>query len=248
MQDPMDRRPLNVDARALLGALTARDEGLVGTYLDLREGTLLPVYDPAVVGRSNAPLEQRIDDDPDRYAKVPLYAREYRLMAEYVDTVEDDDLARLLDAALGGRNAFRRFDAVLDGWPAERARWERFREDALARWAVAWLRSLGVEPRWDRPIPAPDPPHTPSLLTIALRGQASSGPEGIARSLRAGSEAEALALFVRACRELCELEREPFVAGSARRRTRFVRGGVEIRRDGQVVVVTLAVPDEPETA
>src|SRR5215510_8997604 len=127
----MDRRTLRIDDRALLAALTARDEGLVGTYLDLEDGALLRLYDRAVVGRSNDPLEQRIDEEPDRYAKVPLYAREFRLMAEFVDSVEDDDLARLLDAALGGRNAFRRFDAVLDGWPTEQARWASFREDAL---------------------------------------------------------------------------------------------------------------------
>src|SRR4051812_25926599 len=131
----MERRSLRIDDRALLAALTARDEGLVGTYVDLEDGALLRVYDRAVVGRTNDVLEQRIDEEPDRYAKVPLYSREYRLMAEFVDTVEDDDLARLLDAALGGRNAFRRFDAVLDGWPQERVRWEQFRENALARWA-----------------------------------------------------------------------------------------------------------------
>ena len=111
----MERRPLNVDAGALLAALTARDEGLVGTYVDLREGALLRLYDPAVVGRTNDALEARIDSDPDRYAKVPLFTRDFRLMAEFVDTVDDDDLARLLDTALSGRGAFRRFEAVLAG-------------------------------------------------------------------------------------------------------------------------------------
>jgi hypothetical protein len=101
----MERRPLNVDPVALLAALTARDEGLVGTYVDLEDGALLRLYDPAIVGRSNDDVEQRLDDEPHRYARVPLFSREYRLLTEFVDTVEDDDLARLLDAALGGREA-----------------------------------------------------------------------------------------------------------------------------------------------
>ena len=50
----MSRRRLHLpEGRALLAALTARDEGLVGTYLDLHEGGLLRVYDPELVGRSN---------------------------------------------------------------------------------------------------------------------------------------------------------------------------------------------------
>ncbi|MEQ1570248.1 MAG: UPF0158 family protein [Myxococcota bacterium] len=236
----MDRRPLPLDARSLLTALTARDEGLVGTYLDLERGELMRVFDAAVVGRSNDALEQRIDDDPDRYAKVPLYTREYRLMAEFVDSVEDDDLARQLDAALGGRNAFRRFDAVLDGWPVERARWTGYREDALARWAETWLRGLGFEPVWERPAAVAAPmPTTPSLVEILIRGAPT--PAG-GRCWTAASEADAQAAFVRACRELCELEREPFPARLARRRPRFVRGAVEIRREGATVTVTLGEP------
>jgi hypothetical protein len=230
----MDRRSLPIDARALIAALTARDEGLLGTYLDLETGALLLLHEGG-----EDPLEQRIDEEPDRYAKVPLYSREYRLMAEFVDSVDDDDLARLLDAALGGRNAFRRFDAVLEGSPDEARRWREFRENALARWAVAWLRSLGVEPAWDRPTPPPEPPQTPSLLAIAFRGAAGVTGEGLVRRYRAADEAEAAALFVRSCRELCELEREPFLTGSARRRTRFVRGAIEVRRDGLDVIVTL---------
>lgn len=235
----MERRPLAVDAGALLAALTARDEGLVGTYVDLRDGELLRLYDPAVVGRTNDAVEARIDADPDRFARVPLFTREYRLMAEFVDTVEDDDLARLLDTALSGRGAFRRFDAVLAGWPADHRRWERFREDALARWAVGWLRSVGVEPRWERAVPPEETPEAPLLLRIALLGDPGTDPNGIVRILNAETEPEAQRIFVRLARELAELWREPFRVSALRNQTRFSRGGVELRRDGNQVAITL---------
>lgn len=234
----MARRPVPVDAEALIAALTARDEGLVGTYLDLRDGSLLRLFDPAVVGRDNELVEQRIDADPDRYAKVPLYSREYRLMTEFVDTVEDDDLARLLDAALAGNSAFRRFDAVLDGWPAERGQWRAYREAALVRWAAGWLRSLNVEPQWDRRAPE-EPPQTPWLLQVALRGEVADADGEIVRILRTGSESEAQTTFLRLARELCELGQEPFRLRAYRKSTRIARGGLEIRRDGRVVIIAL---------
>lgn len=210
----------------------------MGTYLDLQEGSLLRVYDPELVGRSNDAAEQRLDQEPDRYAKIPLYTREYRLMAEFIDEV-DDDLARLLDAALAGREAFRRFEAVLAGWPEEQRRWEAFREAALVRWVVSWLRSLGIEPRWDRP-PASvqaselEEHPVPWLLRLGLR-DGQDGP----RLVRCDSEAEAKSLFVRLVLELCELWREPVRTRQLRHQSRFVRGNIEVRREGRVVTLSL---------
>ncbi|MEZ4237211.1 MAG: UPF0158 family protein [Myxococcota bacterium] len=239
----MDRREVAVDAASLIAALTARDEGLVGTYLDLREGELLRLFDPAVVGRDNEPVERRIDADPDRYAKIPLYSREYRLMTEFVDTVEDDDLAHRLDAALAGGSAFRSFDAVLAGWPAERVRWGQYREAALVRWATAWLRSLDVEPRWVGARWA-DPAATgaaevPYLLQIALRGAPGDQDDAMVRTLRCSSEQQAQATFLRLARELCDLAAEPFRVRAWRGRSRITRGAVEIRRDGTTVTLSL---------
>jgi hypothetical protein len=225
------RRTLALEADVLLGALVARDEGLLATYLDLRDGSLVRLYDPMVTGRDNEALLSRIDAEPDRFAEVPRYTRHYRLMTEFVDTVDDDHLARLLDTALGGREAFRRFEAVLGAWPVERERWRLFREEALEAWAVAWLRSVGVEPDWGRGLPPEAPADVPLLLEVALRG-------GV---IEAADEAEAASLLVRLARQLCELRCEPFRARSVRERGVFRRGGIEIRREGRTIrVATLS--------
>lgn len=220
-------RTLAVDLGALLAATVARDEGLLGSYLDLAEGGLMRLYDPALSGRSNEALEAMLDEDPDRFAKVPLYTREYRLMAEFVDRVEDDEIARQLDAALSGREAFRRFDAVLAAFPEEKAAWEHFHEDALLRWVLAWLRSLDIHPLGLEP--PPQLPHeTPWLVRLAL---ASDGE----RVVSCDSEEEAVRVFVQIVRELCELRREPVRTRSLRQETRFAREGIEVRREGCAV-------------
>jgi hypothetical protein len=237
-----DRRPLEVDADVLLRAITARDEGLLGTYLDLQSGELLRLVDPAVAGRDNETVEGRLDDEPDRYARVPLYNREYRLMTSFVDTVRDDDLARLLDTALSGREAFRRFEAVLRGWPQDLARWRAFREAAHSRWAAAWLRSIGIEPVWNKSVPE-EIQRAPVLLVLAAGDPEPSDDGHVTRVLQARSIDEARALFTRAVRQLCELRAEPFRARALRGATRFAADGIELERDGRTVRLRLPRSD-----
>ncbi len=198
---------------------------------------LLRLYDPAVTGRDNEALLSRIDAEPDRYAEVPRFTRMYRLMTEFVDTVGDDHLARLLDTALTSREAFRRFEGVLGAWPQEQARWRAYRQAALIRWVVAWLRSLRIEPDWELPLPPDEAsPSVPELLQVALLGApAGSG----ARVYEAPSEDEARERFVRLARQLCELRCEPFLARTLEGRTRFARGGIEIRRERRRVILSV---------
>lgn len=230
------RRRVSLEASVLLAALVDRDEGLLATFIDLTDGSLLRLYDPAVTGRDNEALLSRIDTDPERYAEVPRYTRMYRLMTEFVDSVRDDHLARLLDTALTSREAFRRFEGVLAAWPEEHARWASYREGALVRWAVAWLRSVGVEPDWAIPLPPEAPLAVPELLEVALLGREAG--DGV-RILEAPSEEVAQGLFVKLARQLCELYCEPFQARTLRGRTRFARGGVEIRRDGARLILAV---------
>ena len=231
-----ERRRLGLDGSALLEALVARDEGLLATYVDLTNGELVRLYDPAVTGRSNEGVHTKVDQEPERFAEVPRFTRSYRLMADFVDTVEDDHLARMLDTALTGRQAFRRFDAVLAGWPTERERWATFRRTALIHWAAAWLRSHQLEPDWELEVPPEHPAEVPEILQVAVSGQSIAQRS---RQWSLPSEAEAARLFHRLARQLCELRGEPFGVRRLRSRTRFTRGGVELRRDGAQVILTI---------
>lgn len=226
-------RNLPVDREALLRAVTSRGETLLGTWLELADGTLHPLVDgdESVEGRA---FEARMDANPDGFAKVPVYAREYRLMTAFVETVDDDALAASLDAALAGREAFRRFEAVLGAHPDEAARWRAFREAALVAWVLAWLRGIGVGVPWAPP--APDPLSTvdrPALVELLWAG---GGVGPIVRPCP--DRAAARDLFVRLCRDVSELVGEPFRKGDVRGRNRFVRAGVELAVDGASVVVS----------
>lgn len=69
---------------------------------------------------------------------------EYNLMVEFAATVRDRHLRELLEVALDGRGAFRRFKNVLASYPEERERWFEFRDQDLQRQIAGWLEEVGL--------------------------------------------------------------------------------------------------------
>jgi hypothetical protein len=67
-------------------------------------------------------------------------------MAAFVETVADRRLREMLDLALDGRGAFRRFKAVLSDHPVERERWFAFRQEHLDQDMKEWLAENDIEP------------------------------------------------------------------------------------------------------
>lgn len=63
----------------------------------------------------------------------------YRDMSEFTRAVHDRRAAGLLDRAIDGRGAFRRFKNTLFEFPEVRDQWYRFRDARSRRRAVDWL-------------------------------------------------------------------------------------------------------------
>ncbi len=77
----------------------------------------------------------------------PISSRvEYGWMAEFAETVADRRLREMLDLALDGRGAFRRFKDVLSNYPAERERWFAFHQERLDQEMQDWLAENEIEP------------------------------------------------------------------------------------------------------
>ena len=53
-------------------------------------------------------------------------------MEDFIATVEGERLAELLEVAIKGKGAFRRFKDVLLNYPEERVRWFEFKDDRNA--------------------------------------------------------------------------------------------------------------------
>lgn len=85
--------------------------------------------------------------EPGRYVEIPRIETDeaYQAMADFAETVRSAHLRELLDVALRGKGAFRRFKDVLLGYPAERERWFEFENQRQRETIEAWAREQGVE-------------------------------------------------------------------------------------------------------
>jgi hypothetical protein len=84
----------------------------------------------------------------ERFVRFPRQdSREgYRDMEEFTATVDDERLQELLEVALDGKGAFRRFKDVLARYPDQRQQWFAFERQRVRVRIVRWLESLGITP------------------------------------------------------------------------------------------------------
>ncbi len=139
----MSHKSLPIDWNELEFALTWHsDEG--GPYLDVTSGQIV-----AFTGLDDELAEGEIDAGLEEGRLIPIEplpsSVEYGWMSEFAASVADAALRRLLEVALNGSGAFRRFKGVLTDFPAQRDRWFAFRTERLRQAAREWLEENGVE-------------------------------------------------------------------------------------------------------
>lgn len=114
-------------------------------YLDLETGQVLFLSE-YLDDEETGDLSDGIDDEPERYERIPRAESHqgYEDMQDFVASVEDERLAELLEVAINGRGAFRRFKDVLLRYAEERERWFKFKEERMRERALEWLDDIGV--------------------------------------------------------------------------------------------------------
>jgi hypothetical protein len=70
----------------------------------------------------------------------------YQDMEAFIETVSNRHVRELLEVAIRGKGAFRRFKDVLNDHPAERERWFKFKDAQWHQRALEWLDDEGIEP------------------------------------------------------------------------------------------------------
>jgi len=114
-------------------------------YLDLETGEILFVSDYTGEEKTEK-LKDRIEEGYGRYEQIPKAEPHegYEDMGDFIATVKDQHLAELLEVAIDGKGAFRRFKDVLTHYPEERERWFRFKDNRMEQRALEWLDDIGV--------------------------------------------------------------------------------------------------------
>ena len=139
-----NNKALNIDIDGLCEAMedsSYEDE----YYLDLDNGEILFLSE-YTDDEETKKLKELIEEDFDRYERIPKAEPHegYEDIVDFIATVKDDHLAQLLEVAIDGKGAFRRFMDILLNYPEERERWFGFKDDKMEERALEWLEDIGV--------------------------------------------------------------------------------------------------------
>ena len=140
----MEKKVLPVNLDELFEAI--EDSSFEHEYfLDLDTGEIL-LLSEYMDDEDTEPLRDRIDDDPERYEAIPKAESHegYRDMQAFIETVDNEHLAELLEVAISGKGAFRRFKDVLLNYPEEREKWFQFKNDRVEERVLDWLDGIDV--------------------------------------------------------------------------------------------------------
>jgi hypothetical protein len=139
-----NKKALNIDLDELCSAM--EDSSYEHEYyLDLETGEILFLSD-YMDDEETEKLRDKIDEESSRYEQIPKAESHegYEDMQDFIATVEDEHLTELLDVAINGKGAFRRFKDVLLGYPEERERWFKLKDDRTQERALEWLDDIDV--------------------------------------------------------------------------------------------------------
>jgi hypothetical protein len=114
-------------------------------YLDLETGEILFISD-YMDDEETGKLKDQVEEDSDRYERIPEAESHegYEDMVDFIATVKDERLVELLEVAINGKGAFRRFKDMLLNYPEERERWFQFKDDRMEEKALEWLDDIDV--------------------------------------------------------------------------------------------------------
>jgi len=133
---------LSIDLELVEAAFEDRD-GEGRWFLDGETGEVLRLDES-----DDDELADQIDEDGERYIAIPYQGSQagYRDMEEFIDSVDDNRLRALLDVAINGKGAFRRFKDVLQDHPEQRERWFAFQKQRAHHRILSWLETEDIEP------------------------------------------------------------------------------------------------------
>lgn len=91
--------------------------------------------------------EQHITSE-ERYVSIPLSRRMVtsRELDQFIRTLTEDRVRKLLSSTLREQEAHARFQDVLNGLPEAREKWSEFQERVVQRRIRDWLDEVGVQP------------------------------------------------------------------------------------------------------
>ncbi len=114
-------------------------------FLDLDTGEVLFLTEDMDNDESRQ-LRESVESESVRYLHIPQAGSDkgYQDMEDFIDTIQDEYLKKILETAIQGSGAFRRFKDALARYPEARELWLKFKDDRTRKRIWEWLSETGV--------------------------------------------------------------------------------------------------------
>lgn len=141
------KKTLKVDMSELVMAM---NDGSYDTeyYLDMETGEVITIFEDSDYMEEYTEILAAIEDESERYVYIDKVESwdAYRDMEEFISTVKDEQLKKLLLVAIDGMGAFSRFRKVIWEYPEAADRWFALKNEKDRQRALRFLDAIGVEP------------------------------------------------------------------------------------------------------
>jgi len=158
------KRGLEIDLEQVVAAMGDASRDYNEYFLDRNTGEVIAVPEELLRAAQQEDWEERkqgllewehalikvvegivLAEDP-RWIHIPSVPTHelYLLMVEFAESLENQHLGELLEVALDGPGAFRRFKDVLARYPGQLDRWYEVRRSYFERKIAEWLESMGI--------------------------------------------------------------------------------------------------------
>ena len=129
----------------VLDAIECADDAFT-YYYDTETKDSVFLQDPLYTGESNEELEDLIDNNPDRFYRLPTKydIHEYSIMEDFVNDLPSGRAKDELASAIHGKGAFRRFKNGIEYHGIEQL-WYDYRDNAYKQIAIRWCKDNGFE-------------------------------------------------------------------------------------------------------
>ena len=141
----MEKKTLHIDLGELCEAM--ENSSFENEYfLDLETGEILFISE-YMDDEETEKLKDKIEEEFDRYEQIPKDESHdgYRDMQDFIATIENEHLVELLEVAINGKGAFRRFKDLLYHHPREQERWFTFENERTRRRVLDWFASQDID-------------------------------------------------------------------------------------------------------
>lgn len=136
---------MKINLSVVIDAIEMADDTYI-YFLDMETGECVMFADELVTGIDNEELEDEIDNNSERFLRLPtkFEINEYHIMERFICSLDDVKKAEELGIVICGKGAFRRFKDAIYNMEIEQ-QWYVYQANIYKKIAIEWCRDNQVE-------------------------------------------------------------------------------------------------------